>query len=486
MSFNRLLSLITTQWETDIIPTLCDYIRIPNQSPNFDPDWERHGHMAEAMALLVRWAKAQPIAGMRVEHLTQAGRTPCLFIDIPATDSAQETTLFYGHMDKQPPMTGWDTNKGPWTPVIENNRLYGRGGADDGYALFAALSAISHLDAQGWVRGRCCILIEASEESHSVDLPYYLARLSSAIGTPDRLICLDSGAGNYDQLWTTTSLRGVLDGELKIKTLESGLHSGISGGIVPTCLTILQQLLSRLVDTNTDQVTHPDFQVEIPQAVCEAATATSALVGAGLIDGLQLAEKTRPISEDIATCLLNRSWRPALSVVGQAGIPPLETGGNVTLPSLAVKLSLRLPPTLDPQHAQNRLQEILEADPPFQATVRYTPFSQAPGWHAPAFPAPLARAIEQSSLCYFNKSAGAIGEGGSIPFIPDLAAQFPHTPCWVTGVLGPKSNAHGPNEFLDIPYVCRLTACLSYVLAAQSPENKPLFSPPNNPPNGHG
>lgn len=201
---------VARKWDEEIVPQLIEYIRIPNKSPMFDADWVKNGHMDRAVALMESWARAQPIPGMQVEVVRLEGRTPLIFIDIPAANGGRDDdcVLLYGHLDKQPEMTGWDADKGPWIPVLQGDRLYGCGGADDGYAIYGSLTAIMALQAQRAAHARCVVLIEACEESGSYDLPYYVDHLAERIGKPSLVVCLDSGCGNYEQLWCTTRCAG--------------------------------------------------------------------------------------------------------------------------------------------------------------------------------------------------------------------------------------------------------------------------------------
>ena len=260
MDTAKAASFIDRLWDSEIVSQLADYIRIPNKSPAFDPQWQEHGHMDQAVALFEAWARGKlaSLPGATLEVVRLSGRTPLIVIEVPATaqtsapagaTSKEPTVLMYGHLDKQPEMKGWTT--GPWEPVIKDGKLYGRGGADDGYAMFAALSALLALNDQAIARSRCVILIEASEESGSPDLPAYIAHMSTRIGTPDLVICLDSGCGNYEQLWLTTSLRGMVIGTLTVRVLTEGVHSGAASGIVPSSFRIARQLLSRIEDEAT-------------------------------------------------------------------------------------------------------------------------------------------------------------------------------------------------------------------------------------------
>jgi acetylornithine deacetylase/succinyl-diaminopimelate desuccinylase-like protein len=460
-------NFVSRQWDAEIIPQLVDYIRIPNKSPMFDPDWAAHGHMDRAVSLLATWAKAQPIPGMQVEVVRLEGRTPLIFIDIPAANGGRDDdcVLLYGHLDKQPEMTGWDAGKGPWEPVLEGDRLYGRGGADDGYAIFGSLTAIMALQAQGAPHARCVVLIEACEESGSYDLPYYVDHLADRIGKPSLVVCLDSGCGNYDQLWCTTSLRGLAGGNLTVKVLSEGVHSGDASGIVPSSFRIIRDLLSRIEDEDTGRILLDGLYVEIPAERRAQAQKVAEVLGSAVYDKFPLLPGMSPMSDDLTELVLNRTWRPALSITGVDGIPPLDSAGNVLRPFTALKLSLRLPPTLDGKRAGELLQEVLLRDPPYGAHVSLTLEKASTGWNAPALAPWLEAAIEQSSQEFFGKPAMYMGEGGTIPFMGMLGEKFPGAQFMITGVLGPHSNAHGPNEFLHIPTGKAVTACVARVIA---------------------
>ncbi|WP_369980319.1 M20 family metallopeptidase [Xanthomonas bundabergensis] len=458
---------LSEKWDDDIVPQLVDYIRIPNKSPMFDADWVAHGYMDDAVRLMERWARAQAIPGLQVEVVQLEGRTPLIYLEVPATgaETGADTVLLYGHLDKQPEMTGWDADLGPWTPVLKGDRLYGRGGADDGYALFGSLAAILALQDQGIPHARCVILIEACEESGSYDLPAYVDHLAERIGKPSLVVCLDSGCGNYEQLWCTTSLRGLAGGNFSVKVLSEGVHSGDASGVVPSSFRVLRELLSRLEDEATGKIKVEGLYAEIPDERLAQARKVAEVLGDEVYSKFPFLPGMRPMHEDLAELVLNRTWRPALSVTGADGLPPLASAGNVLRPQTAVKLSLRLPPTLDGKRAGELLKDVLLRDPPCGAQVALALEKSSSGWNAPAQSPWLTGAIEAASQAAFGKPAMYMGEGGSIPFMGMLGEKFPGAQFMITGVLGPHSNAHGPNEFLHIPMGKRVTACVSKVIA---------------------
>lgn len=463
---STILEEIVNAWQRDIIPRLSDYIKIPNKSPAFDPDWKANGYMYKAMDLIVKWCTKQSIAKMSIAVLEEEGHTPLLFIEIPGQTEA--TVLLYGHMDKQPEMRGWHHDLGPWQPVLRDGKLYGRGGADDGYSVFAAISAIATLQRHKIPHGRCVIMIEASEESGSPDLPFYLEKLQAQIQKPSLIVCLDSGCGNYEQLWATTSLRGMISGILRIEVLTKGMHSGVGSGVVPSAFRILELLLDRIEDRQTGHVLLPELNVAIPEQYQQQAQLTAQILGDNFQRDYPFAHPTQPVSKNDAELILNRTWRPALSVIGIEGLPHLAQAGNVTVPNLAVKLSMRIPPGCHSEKALQKMGQILEQNPPYSAKVSFQGMDHADGWQAPLLADWLAQANEDASQCFFKKPAAYLGEGGTIPFMGMLGKMFPDAQFLITGVLGPDSSAHGPNEFLHLDMAQKLTGCVASVLAAHA------------------
>ncbi len=466
---SRAQVLIDQLWGDSIVPQLVEYVKIPNKSPHFDPDWAAHGYMEDAVTLIANWCEAQSISGMTMEVVRLAERTPVIFMEIPAQGDVdpKDTVLLYGHLDKQPEMIGWADDLGPWKPVIKDDKLYGRGGADDGYAAFASLAAIMAVREQGLPHARCVVLIEACEESGSYDLPFYIEHLRERIAEPSLVICLDSGAGNYEQLWVTTSLRGMAAGTLRAEILREGVHSGYASGIVPSSFRILRQLLDRIEDPRSGRVVD-DFHCEIPAQKLRQTERVAALLGDGVHEAFPFVDGAGPMADSALERLLNRNWRPALSYTGVDGMPELANAGNVLRPHTGLKLSLRLPALVDGEQATQRLKELLEADPPYQAKVEFEADQAATGWNAPDVAPWLEQAVEVASQESYGASAMYMGEGGTIPFMAMLGDEFPEAQFLITGVLGPGSNAHGPNEFLHIPFAQRLNTCVAHVLTAHS------------------
>jgi acetylornithine deacetylase/succinyl-diaminopimelate desuccinylase-like protein len=468
-------------WDDEIVPALTRYIAIPAKSPMFDAQWEQHGHIDQVVRDAASWVEGKKVAGLKLEVIRLPGRTPVIFFEVPATkpghgDKQADTICLYGHLDKQPEFNGWRNDLGPWTPKYENGLLYGRGGADDGYAVYASLTAILALDAQGIPRPRCVGLIESCEESGSFDLPAYVDALKDRLGNVSLVVCLDSGAGNYDQLWLTTSLRGNVTGTLKVEILTEGVHSGDSSGLVPSSFRILRQVLDRLEDSRTGDLLPQSFHCEMPADRLNQARATAQILGdeawkrfpwACGADG----GPTLPTTSDPLQSLINRTWKPTLSVTGVDGFPALKDAGNVLRPYTAFKLSLRLPPLVDAGVAAQKLKALLEDNAPYNAKVTFAADGRADargasGWNAPTLTPWLEDALNGASQTHFGAPCGYIGQGGTIPLMGMLQKSFPAAQMMVCGVLGPKSNAHGPNEFLHVPYGKKLTAAVAQVMAA--------------------
>jgi acetylornithine deacetylase/succinyl-diaminopimelate desuccinylase-like protein len=454
-------------WEASIVPALHEFIAIPNLSAAYDANWAANGHMQRAVDLIVAWCSARPLAGLTIDVHELPGRTPVIFIEVPASNGERvddDCVLLYGHLDKQPEMTGWRDDLGPWKPVREGDLLYGRGGADDGYSAFASLAAIEAVREAGGAHGRCVVLIEASEESGSPDLPAHVEALAARIGTPSLVICLDSGCADYDHMWITTSLRGLADGTLVVDMLDEGVHSGSASGIVASTFRVARELLDRVEDVTTGQVLLPELHVDIPADRVEQAEGTAAVLTSSPAAEFPFVAGARAMVEDHVEQLLNRTWRPTLSVTGADGLPPTTKAGNVLRPSTALQLSFRLPPTCDAHTALDAITLALTHDPPYDARVSFGGGSAANGWNAPTFAGWLDTALGEASQATFGSAYRAYGEGGSIPFMGMLGERFPDAQFVITGVIGPQSNAHGPNEFLHIPMGKRLTAALAVVL----------------------
>ena len=462
-------SYVDRLWEDSVLPMLSSYVGVRCLSPNFDPAWAEKGEIIRAARMLAEWADSRPVPGCVVEVVEREGLTPVVIADVPATPGGGDlVTLLYGHLDKQPPLGSWREGLDPFVAVRDGERLYGRGTADDGYAIFAAIGALEALAATGTPHGRCVVLIEASEESGSPHLGPYLEQVEASIGEPGPglVVCLDSGCATYDRLWTTTSLRGNLLVTLRVEVLSEGVHSGLAGGVVPSSFRLLRQLLSRIEDEQSGEILVAECRAEPPARKLAEAEAMAADLGDAAVGEFPTVASLELSGSDGADRLLRRTWRPSLAVTGMDGMPSVQDGGNVLRPFTTAKLSLRLPPSVDPDVAGDALVRTLSADPPQGAKVEATVMNAAPGYEAPVEADWLLHAVDEASRAFFALPAGAMGEGGTIPFLAQLRSTFVEAQFLVTGVLGPGSNAHGPNEMLDLRTARRVTAAVAHVLAS--------------------
>ena len=421
---------VSRNFDSSVIPTLIEYIKIPNKSPAYNGGKWDEPETDEVIDLFVNWVNRQAMPNIEVGVRRITGRTPVIYIEIPASESysdKKDTVLLYGHLDKQPPFEGWEDGLGPYTPVIKDGKLYGRGGADDGYALFGAIEAVKALHEQSVSHGRYVILIEACEESGSPDLPTHVAALidEEKLANVSLVVCLDSGCGSYDTLWITTGIRGVLMTNLTVTTLREGVHSGNGGGICADSFRVVRQLLSAIEDEKTGKMVD-DFQVTIPDDRLQQNISTAELLGDELWKGFPLIndcpmDQTCPVSE----LGLNRGWRASLTVTGIDGMPSCANGGNVLRPSTTVKLSIRLPPTLDHTTAFDKLKTLMENVPHPHARLEFSKPVTGKGWNSPIFEPWMDSVFKNVSKALFHKDPGFVFEGGSIPFLGMLNDIFP-------------------------------------------------------------
>lgn len=443
------------------------YATIPCLSPNFDAAWSEHGHLDEAAALFADWARSRPFEA-EVTVRTLSGRTPLLVVDVPARGDVEGTVVLYGHLDKQPALGTWSEGLAPFTPVRRGDRLYARGVADDGYAVFVALHAIELLEAAGVDHARCVVLIEASEESGSPDLDAHLDALAGSLGRVELLVCLDASALTYDRLWVTTSLRGIVLVRLDVEVLEHGVHSGLAGGVVPSSFRIVRHLLDRIENPRTGEVLLGELHARIPDRELAAAGTVAKDLGDPSAAELPVVPGLELLGRDGADRLVRRTWEPALSVIGMAGIPSPQDAANLLRPSTSLVLGMRLPPSVSSDAAAAAIVKALTCDPPHGARVTAEATSAADGWVAPELQPWLRDALDHASTAAFGHGPGFVGEGGSIPFLAQLGQRFPAVQFLATGLLGPGANAHGPDESLHVPTAIRLCDVVADVIAAHA------------------
>jgi len=473
----RNLQLVSEEWDL-ALPSLQQFIQIPNLTPAVDPAWASNGLLRRAADHVAAWVGAQGVAGCTVEVLEDEGLSPFLVVEIEGTKGspkATETFLMYGHLDKQPHGKGWAAEGsepgGPLSGTLREGphgqQLFGRGAADDGYAVYGCVIAAKALQRQGVDHPRMVILAECSEESGSPHLGHYVEKLSPRIGTPHTVYCLDSGCEDYTRLWMTTCLRGVVMGVLDVGVIEEGFHSGIGGGIIPDAFRIARQLLARVEDPATGCILLPELQTKIPlerQQMCKE-----------LAEQFGCPHKTKgypwrpgahPQDPDGALeQYLDNLWRPCMCVTGFEGLPEVALAGNVLSSGVRMKLSFRIPPLVDNNKAAQALKEVFEKDPPCGAAVRYEVRQGADGWNAPEVKEDLEVAVATACESYFDgRHLGFTGIGGTIPLLEMLQGLFPAANLLCTGVLGPDTNMHGPNEMLPMEYTKKFTACIAMIM----------------------
>lgn len=467
-----LRTTVERTWDAEILPSLSDLVRIPAVSVLFDPDWATTGHLDAAAEHVRAWLAARDLPGATVEILRLPGRTPVVLLDVPASEGMPAdgpTVLLYGHLDKQPPVGGWSEGLGPWTPVIRDDRLYGRGAADDGYSGYAATSAIEGVHAAGGRHARCLVLLETSEESGSPDLEAYLAAYRERLGDVSLVVCLDSGGQDYERLWLTTSLRGLCSVTVTVTVLDSGQHSGTASGIVPSSFRILRELLGRIEDSRTGEILLPELHGEIPADRASEMKALAGMAPGAAKTAFPLVAGMSPAADDDFELMANNAWRPTLSVIGAAGLPLPEEAGNVLRPSTTLTLSFRLPPLTDPKVALAAVERALTTDVPYGAKVTLSRQETGPGWNAPPTAPWLQDAFDAVSTKVFGGSPClTLGLGGSIPFMGSLGVAYPKAQFAVTGALANDSNPHVPDEWLHIPHAKRVSESVAILLDAHA------------------
>ena len=465
MQTTKTQQFVNKFWDTSILPALSEYIRIPCVSPSLDVGWEKKGHIMRAAKFLEQWAKAQKIPGLKSKILKLPGKSPVLYIEIPG--SGKNTVVFYGHLDKMPESGKWAEGLSAWKPVIKNNWLYGRGAVDDGYAFFSYIAAIKNLEAQKIPYNRCVLIIEACEESSSYDFPFYLKKLRSLIGKTELMICLDVAAGDYKKLWLTSALRGIVKATLTVKVLNEPVHSGTASGMIPSSFRVMRQLLSRLEDPITGKILLKSCHTKIPTEQKRAIKDLVKVAGKTIYTSFPMVKGLRPVSQNLSELLLNRCWRPALSITGAGGLPSLQEAGNVVRPETTLFLSLRIPPFCKPAKILHDLEKLFTHNPPYGATVIFKPIAASAGWANKKIATWLHHELHKVSKTYFGANMLQIGEGGSIGVIPMLNEAFPKAQVILTGVMGQETNEHAPNEKLPLAEAKKMICCISDILAKQ-------------------
>jgi len=454
-------------WEDSILPSLSEFIEIKALSPLFEPKWAELGELDQTIELFCRWLDNQDISGMNYKTYRIDGKSPVLLVTIEGTGPGE--IIFYSHLDKQPSKPElWSDGLHPLKAVRRGPWLYGRGSIDDGYGGYLCASSVLLLQEAGIPHPRCTFLIETCEESGSFDLPPYLEALSEQMGDPDMVVVMDSGGPDYEHVWMTEALRGLVSGTLSVKVSHEGIHSGNSGGSIPSSFRIMRSLLDRVEDSTTGEVLIPEMHVEISPEVHDKATALAEVVGASIWEQFPTVDNLVPVADSTEEMIVAMNWEPTLCVIGADGIPAVQVAGNVLRTNTDLKLSFRIPPGVDSEAVISIVKETLEKDPPFGAEVSFIPDSCADGFHAPPLEGKVRDAIHEASMSLTGLPPLTTWTGGTIPFMAMMQRKYPEAMFLCTGTSGPGNNAHGPDEKMHIPSSKRLTAVLSSTIAAIS------------------
>lgn len=456
---------IHNAWSGETLDALKDFIRLPSKSAAFDADWEAHGLLLKAIQQAATWGTQRFPQGT-FDILSRPGITPALFIDLPATGGhTGSPVFFYGHFDKQPETEGWSEDLGPWTPVVRNGRLYGRGASDDGYSFYAALTAVLALEASHTPHPRIVGFFETDEESGSRDLKTYLSEIAPRCGDPCLLGILDLGVCDYNRIWLTRSLRGVVSFKLTVDVLEHPVHSGIASGIVPSSFAIMRELLDRLEDPATGHVKLQAFHTSLSEENAESIKHCARILKQQVIS-FPYAGDTKPRSSDPAEAIRRNTWEPSLSILGADGLPPTSAASALLRSSTTLALSFRIPPHVDPQNALAEATRAVTENVPSNARVTIRDAHAESGFETPALAEWLEAAVDSASKLNFNNSFEYCFEGATIGTMKDFQYAFPNASFLNMGVLGAIENAHAPDESILLDYVERLTCALADIIAA--------------------
>jgi acetylornithine deacetylase/succinyl-diaminopimelate desuccinylase-like protein len=462
LDLSKLSDFVEEWWDKSALPSLCEFVEIPALSPSFDSEWEANGYLDAAVNTFIAWTRSLPLKGLTVSVHRLKNRSPLLLVKIEGDSDGE--VLFYSHLDKQPEATGWSKGKGPWKPVIEDDWLFGRGSVDDGYGGYAGILSVLALQDQGVSHPTCRFLIETGEESGSPDLSFYLDELESVLGVPDLVIVLDTGGIDYDRLWITESLRGIVAGTLSVKVSSVGVHSGHGSGIMPSSFRLARQLLSRIEDENTGEIKPEWLHIEITDKMKEQAKKIVEM-NSDSVDDFPLLKGVEKQVKDPLDIFLTMNLAPSLSIIGADGIPSIQDAGNVLRTNTDLKVSIRTPPGISADEVAKKVQALLEANPPNGAHVSAEMTEVADGFLSPELPEKLSDMLEKSGKKFYGNSPMSLFIGGTIPVMAMLQSRYPDSKFIITGAGGPGGNAHGPDEKLHIPTAKKVTKCMAAVVS---------------------
>ena len=444
------------------LPYLMDFIRIPNLSPAFDYNWSTNGLLEKTANFVLSFINSLSLKNATTNLIQDKGYTPLIFIEIsPSRPNDSRTILFYAHFDKQPHGTGWDEDKGPTKPVVENNRLYGRGSADDGYAIFSILTIIKACQDHNCPLPRICVIFEGAEESTNEHLIYYFNKLMPIIGNNlIAFIPLDAACSDYDRLWMTNSLRGLLEYQINIQSLDNDCSFGPeSSGRVAENLFLIRKALDGVIDTTNGEIKIEQFQVkDIPKIIDEQMEKEIEVLDGKYFDTIPLYPGVSPLKTDIKEAMINNRWKPTLNILGIDNCPKIEDNGLRCNKSIKIKVGMRLPPGINENESINALKNTINNNIYFgaKASIENIDFNQ--GWSLTNLSERTKTILNRASIEFFGNEMVFKGDGRSIPFITYFQSKYPNTDIICTGICGIDSVEHGPNENVN------LDACKKLIL----------------------
>ncbi|CDW83647.1 peptidase m20 [Stylonychia lemnae] len=458
-------TIVDEHYDSWFVPGLSDFVRVPNLTMMADNNFATNGLIQQAMECVDNYINKLDVQGLKRHVFHPEGSNPLVVYVIDGSEGATRNVMLYGHLDKQPWGAGWEEGLAPNDPQIRGDYMYGRGSSDDGYSAFATMLAVKSIQLAGGKLPRVVLVLETEEESGSPNLIPLLNLAEDVIGKPDACFCMDSGALDYDQLWLTSSLRGVCNVDLTIEGGKVGYHSGETGGIIPETFRVARALLNRLDNCDTGRVTE-DLQVPVPDFKQQEADSLSEKYGDKLFKKYNLNEGVQYINEDnIPELYLNKVWRPNLSITGAEGLPPIAAAGNVLRPKTTIRCSMRLCPAFDAHEAEKIITNKLTTDVPYNAKVTVSGGHAGNGWCQKHLQEWLHNALTEAGHKFFGgKDYGSFGEGGSIPFLNELQKKYPDTQIVAMGLVGPGANIHGPNENINLVYAKKLVKTLAHVI----------------------
>ena len=469
MDTKSLKKYIDKQFSLNVIPNLMNFIRIPNLSPLYDENWDTNGLLLKAANLVISFAKSLELKNAEINLIHDKGYSPLIFIDIPASrKNDTRTVLFYAHYDKQPHGEGWDEDKSPINPVIIDGHLYGRGSADDGYALFSILTAIKTCQDYDCPMPRICCIFEGAEESTETHLIYYFNKLMPILGDNiTAFIPLDSGCSDYNHLWMTNTLRGVFDFDVHIETLQNECHYGPeASGIIAENMFLIRKIFDGIIDSTNGEVKLKEFHVDqIPEIIDQQLDKEIKIIGDDYIKNIPLYDGVSPLKTTVKELLIASRWKPTCNILGIDNCPQIADKGFGIFPSMKVRMSMRLPPGINKDKAIESLKTALSANTYFGAKVSLGYYDFAEGTSFFNMTQKCQNILNKASLEFFGNESVFMGGCGSLPFIPYFQNKYPNSDIICTGVLGNDSHEHGPNENLNLDAAKKLICVLAYFLS---------------------